>query len=106
LEEETRDHRYAGVWTIRKVVKEKMGEAIDKAIKKKVPDAQPGSAEYIQHYQAAWRDVTNGLTEEQREEYEKLAQEWNKTGVTAEMKARYPVYSIHTDKQLLMNIYL
>jgi hypothetical protein len=82
-----------------------MGEAIDKAIKKKAPEAQPGSTEYIQHYQAAWRDVTNGLTEEQRKEYELLAQRWNQKGVTAEMKARYATNYIYSNKQMLTNIH-
>jgi HSP90 family molecular chaperone len=92
--ENAQDRRFSGTWTVRKVVKEKMGEAIYEAIKQKAPEAQPGSAEYIQHYQAAWTHVTNHLSEEQRKEYELLAQEWNKNGLSVKMKAQYVVDSI------------
>jgi hypothetical protein len=96
------DRRLMTSWTVRKVVKEVLGDEIDARIKKKNPNCVAGTAAYIQLYQSCWSEVHKGLSAERRREFEQMALKWNKEGTDRGVQARSVVRKL-CDTQLLIS---
>jgi hypothetical protein len=57
--------------------------AIDRRIVHK-----PGTSDYLHAYPGAVTEVLNQLSEERKDEYRKLAMEWNKAGPPREVQLK------------------
>ncbi len=55
---------------------------------RKVSQDEPGSTSYLASYQTALTTIVQVLTEEEREEAEKLAEKWNREGAPAAQKKK------------------
>jgi len=74
---------------LRNVVAHFRGEDVRTEVEANSPDAKPGSSEYLSHYQRALTKVLNSLSNDEREEYEALRQEWQDTTPPAEIQRKY-----------------
>src|ERR1700726_409527 len=83
------------MWTLRKVVVMKMRDEIDTRI-----DAPPGSLQYIRCYGRSLRRVMKGLTDEKREEFLELAEQWNQEGPPRDIQIRY-IYQLQSHQVAL-----
>jgi hypothetical protein len=91
-------------WTVRWVVHEKMADEIDAEVKKVTGNELPsGHRAYIPHYPAAWSRVTNRLTDEQRSEFQALADKWTRMGPPRESQKRCV---LHKNRPWLHLVYL
>jgi hypothetical protein len=68
----------------------KMRDEIDSRI-----DAPPGSIQYIRRYGRSLRRVMRGLTDEKREEFLELAEQWNEEGPPRDIQIRY-IYQLES----------
>jgi hypothetical protein len=74
-------------WTLRKVVKEKLGQDIDDKVTE-MSGAVSGTPEYLAAYPRAWTHIVDNLSEEEKEKFEELAEKWNKAGPPIELRQK------------------
>lgn len=74
--------------TLRKVFKEKKYEELNARILKKDPTAEPGTKQYISVVNKALSGMIGKLSEEEKKEYQEIADQRNAEGVDPELKAR------------------
>jgi hypothetical protein len=103
---ESKHRKYIKKWTLRKVVREKMGEEIIERAKQKAresrgsddesePEAgsstapQKGNLKYLPFHPAAWTEICKELDDEKRNEYLDLVDEWNNVAVPLEVQQKY-----------------
>ena len=83
------DGRSALTWTMRRVVQEKFPKEIDALILDKDPEATRGSQGYIKLLHHTVSEFIKGLSEEQQQEYNNIANERNAEGVDSEIQAQW-----------------
>jgi hypothetical protein len=77
-------------WTLRRVVQEKLGDEIDK-LAEELSGARKGSPRYISFYPTAWTQIEKQLSKRKKEEFENLAEKWNKAGPPEELRQKYVI---------------
>jgi hypothetical protein len=82
------DGRCGLTWTLRRVVKEEKYEELNARILKKDPAANPGTPGYMRLVNKVLSRMIRKLSEEERVEYQKIADQRNVEGVDVELKAR------------------
>jgi hypothetical protein len=70
-------------WTVRRVVEQRMRREINEKI-----DEVPGCRSYLAKYCAACTEVCDGLSDERRVDFERLAEEWNATKPPSDVQMR------------------
>jgi hypothetical protein len=74
-------------WTVRNVTKEKFGDEIYKLAEEK-SGGQAGSSEYLSSFPSAWSDSVKGLSKKQKDEFQSLADKWNKMGAPKHLQQK------------------
>jgi hypothetical protein len=78
--EEQDKKKWTTNWTLRKVVGREMRKEVDKRIAECTRGAACGKPEYLAAYSSALTEIVDGLSEQKREEFRSLAEEWNSQG--------------------------
>ncbi len=83
-----RDHvNYVKKWSLKMVV-DHVKKAEVKELCQKQTGASPGQPEYLAGYQTALKEIEDGLSEVEKEEYERLAKEWTGQSPPEEVQRR------------------
>jgi hypothetical protein len=82
------DGRCGLTWTLRKVFKEKNYKELNARVLRKDPEAEAGSKGYMGLVNKTLSRMIRKLSEEEKAEYQKIADERNAEGVDGELKAR------------------
>jgi len=85
----TCDGRVATIWTLRKVVKDKMSDELNALILTKDSSAHPGTTQYLTLLQQCLTNLINSLSKERTQEFEDLATLRNSVGVDGDLKAKW-----------------
>ena len=75
-------------WHWRAVVRAERKEELERLIRKN-SGARPGSKAYFSKYQKSLSEMCAKLTEEERQHYEELAEDWSKRGPPEDVKRKY-----------------
>lgn len=85
------DGRASTTWTVHKLVKELMPDAIADIIAQDYPEHVSGTKEYFGIYPKCWSKAVKALSEEKTLELQELADKQNSEGVADSVKAK-PVF--------------
>lgn len=77
-----------GNWTLRKVVRIKLADQINAEVVSRVANATNGSHPFLSHYPQTLTDFVNGLTDAEKEEYQKIAEEWNQGDIPSDVQKK------------------
>jgi hypothetical protein len=78
---------YVKKWTLKKVVGHVLKAEVDETCRDQT-DAPPGAQEYIAGYQTALKQVVDGLSAADKEEYLQMAQQWTDQSPPAEVQRK------------------
>ena len=53
-----------------------------------------GPGNFLKYYPTAWTGTCDTLNEDQRAEYEQLADDWNESGTPEEIRKRYLIHCL------------
>lgn len=73
---------------LRRVVAKLEADRIDQMVREKDPDAQSGDQTYPGKFQKVLTNFMDGLTEQERSEYEKVQEEWQEKGPPMDVQLR------------------
>jgi hypothetical protein len=73
-------------WNLRKVVQKLMKDDITALHESRAANLAPGSKERLALYPACWTEVVDGLSKEKKQEFEALADKWNRDGVDESLR--------------------
>lgn len=66
-----------------------MLDEINREVAKRSGNAPSGSDAYLAHFPTSWSAVVESLSDEQHEEFQALADEWNKGNIPEDVQRRY-----------------
>jgi hypothetical protein len=73
---------------LRRVVAKLEADRIDQMVREKDPDAQSGDQTYPGKFQKVLTKLMDGLSEQERSEYEKVREEWQEKGPPMDVQLR------------------